>query len=1223
MKNRKTRIALLFTLCLLLASLVTVLLATAQGTPAADSVTVAYADGTEETFALGETIVPIPVPKDFARRNESGDAYVYTVSEGADWSFTLDGKALGGMTVTEQMLGKTVVADIVGTFGTEKVWYTVHESIVDETVPEKMRGEFLIYGYDQESLITYLSRSNTGGEEFVKEFGEPRYRFLRQIDNVFRIKLYEDFSPAKFDPRWGAASKDWELPNESGTAMVMCQDRTFRGTYDQDGNPKCVGTSASVYFDLNGQTLEIGSSESFHFGSMACTPYSMRLWFYSSVPGGVFSGTKSEAVFYSDDDSTVYVGEPDGDTVRYGQNLSVYGKRVAHVNYGGGVYLWGGRYYQAGPNPEFITVSHRLHEIKNCEFYLADQSGAVILFEGGRMSGWKNESQSHSSNPKFVNCSFHVNQQGTKLFNELQLRDNNGKETAAVDQAVKYPLRFVDCEFYGIPVKQYGAYLFCSFTGETAFSVGTDENFGTIDAPAYISYLKAPTKTRTLIDDLGNPFTVAAICAIRPASEVACIQHVEDNKTHSTYWESGATPFVQDKTVITATERYVETEGEYLGLPEVLAAGQTYVAKGVFYNKRVPFAFIYTMSNGSEGYGLVGNTPEETGRGFAQKFGSLSEGSITLLTDIVLSQNVDFGTKGKVALDMNGYCITVAENATVTGAVHRIGDKMEFFLYSSRPGAVYENLSDYPIFSLAHVGRSGKLTLGDYTTKNGETYSGANITYISKGSFFLGYPMAEGATDVAELRAKNCTFIYKGNGAAFLLSNAAVLEYAKIVFEPETAGVIPVAIGTQSHVAASAAIGSCSFYAGEGVSARAFGCFNSEGVPVNTATAEQVVNFGNCSFFGVEAEKNPEIGGVQITFGTTGFSTMEMLAKFYGIDVPAGQALVRSSAQFYKDGKLVYLPVWAYAKPDDTAKVSFLGGASGAETIEETWIRGSMACQPDFVVDGIFVFTYGRRLVEASNNRLTAACVSLAPGAMRVNLSLVAQPKLNLWIPMDSPITEITVGGKTVAIGTALDYKGSYYIVQTPITPAMLAGSLELTVKTASRSERVMLNLLNYINGLLESQSVSAEEKKLLYALVDFAEVAAGETLPVAAPQGYVSHAPKAEEAPSFGGALSGASFEYNSGVVLKVSGTAGKTVVLETADGERRAATLEGGTAVFADLPLYSLAGEITLTVGSESYTYSLGAYRAEVAAAVRPFADAMYTVAYYAQQWYASKGE
>ncbi len=1209
MKNRKTRVALLVTLCVLIASLVTVLIASAVGEENTGVVTVVYANGTEATFAEGEEIVPIEVPKDFAKCDDAGDAYVYTVSAGADWSFTLDGKALTDMTVTASMLGKTVKADISGTMGSEKLWYAIHESIVDETVPEELRGEFMIYGYDSESLITYLSRSNVG-----EGMDEPRYRYLRQRDNVFHIKLYQDVSTAKFDPRWGSAEKVWELPNENGTANVMCQDRTFRGEYNDDGSPKCSGTSASVYLDLNGHTIEIGSSEAFHFGSMACTPYSMRLWIYSTTPGAVFSGTKSEAVFYSDDDSTMTVGELDGETVKYGQNLSVYGKKVAHVNYGGGVYLYGGRYYQTGANPDFLNISFRLYAVKNCEFYLADQSEAVLFFNYGQKSNY--------TDLQFENCVFYVNQYGTKLLREVSAANNStGVETPPEDIFNKVALKFVDCEFYGIPTQQTGYYRAMEYLGDTVYSVGTSENYGTVAEPMYISYLKNPTKTREMIDDLGNPFTVAAYCALRPASEVACVQYIEE----MSYWEPGVTPFVQDKTVITATDRYVETEGMYLGLPETLLAGQTYAAKGVFYNKRIPFAFIYTMANGSEGYGLVGADPVETGRTFATKFGSLSEGSITLLADIVLTQNVDFGTKGKVFLDMNGYCITVAENATVTGAVHRIGDAMEFTLYSSRPGSIYENKSSAPIFSLAHVGRPGKILLGDYEPKNGVVYSGSNVTYISEGSFYRGYALAENATNVADFKAKSCVFIYTGSGAAFRFANIASLEHAKIVLQPSAAGARPIAIATVSDATATVSAGACSFYAAEGVNATAYACLNAEGVPVNAASKDQTVSFGNCSFDGVFAEKNPEIGGVAVSYGTVGFSTMETMAVFYGTDVPAGMALVRSSAQFYKNGKLVYLPVWVYAKPSETAKVTFNSGSANLGSFEETWLRGAMACQENFVVDGIFVYTYGRRLVEASNNRLTAACVSLAPGAMRVNISFTARMKLNLWIPMDSLITQITVGGQTIPITSTLDYKNNYYIVQTPITPAMLADSVALGVTTALRSETVMLDLLAYISGLLENPSISAEEKMLLYSLVDYAETAIGEELAVAAPQGYVSHAPLSEEGSAFGGAITGASFDNRNGVILQVNGTPGATVVLETENGFRSEAILKDGTASFADLPLYALAGELTLTCGSDTYTYSLAIYKADISVAQRVYADALYTVVYYADMWYAAamKGE
>lgn len=1215
MKNTKKRVALLFALCLVLASLVTVLIASAVGAgDGAEVVTVAYANGTVETFAEGDVIVPIEVPKDFARCDDKGDAYVYTVSEGAAWSFTIDGRALTDMTVTAGMLGKTVNADIAGTYGTEKVWYSVREVIVDETVPEDMRGEFMIYGYDEESLVTYLSRSNAGEEGFVEKYGEPRYRFLRQMDNSFYVTLYNDIYPTKFDPRWGSAEKVWELPKKDSTEKVLCQDRTFRGTYNDDGTPKCSGTSAQVFFNLNGHRVEIGASEAFHFGSMACTPYSMRLYVYSTTPGAVFSGAKSQTVFYSDDDTTIYVGEPIDETKaytsKYGQNLAVYGKQVSHVNYGGGVYLYGGRYYQVGANADFLNISHRLKAVKNCEFYLADQSEAVLFFNYGQKNGY--------ASLNIENCVFHVNQYGTKLLREVSSQDKNmTNEKPPEEIGDKIRLKFVDCEFYGIPVMQKSCYRTFEYLGDTAYSVGTADNWGTESEPLYISYLKNPTKTRELIDDLGNKFTAAASCALRPASEVACVQYLEEKS----YWESGVTPFVHDNVVRSASESYVETEGVYLGLPAVLEAGQTYAAKGVAYNKRIPFAFIYTMPNGAQGFGLAGETAVETGITFASKFGSLSEGDITLLSDIVLTRNVDFGTKGKVSLDLNGYCITVAANATVTGAVHRVGDGMTLNVYSSRPGAVYENKSTYPIYSLAHGGKAGNINLGDYQVKDGELYPGTNVTYISAGSFYLGYPMNKNLTSTAEFRANNGVFIYTGSGAAFRFANTAILSYAKIVLQPKEAGATPIAIATVNNITASVSCGATSFYAPVGVNAKAFAVVNAAGEAVNAASEAQTVNFGNCSFNGVFAELAPDLANVTLTYGSIGFSSIEEMAAFYGATVPAGQAPARGSAEFYIEGKLVYLPVWQYAKPSDTATVTFNSGAANIGSFEETWVKGSIACQPDFIVDGIFVYNYGIREVGASNNRLTAACKSLVSGSMRVNLSFTADMKLNLWIPMNSPIKSLSAFGKTYNIVSTLSYKDSYYIVQIPITVETLSGNVAIGVQTEARNESITLKLASYISGLLENPSVSAEEKNLLYAMVGCSEKLTGTELGLASPQGYVDRSAVMEDAPVFDGAISSVTLD---GFVLKVSGTPNATVKLETAGGIVKEAVLASGEASFADLPLWALAEQITLTVGDEVYTYSLGAYKATLAVTKRANADALYTVAYYADKWNAAvKGE
>ncbi|MBP3591414.1 MAG: hypothetical protein J6K14_02930 [Clostridia bacterium] len=1198
MKTKGTRVALLLSLCLLLASLITVLIATAQESTGV--LTVKYANGVTETYAEGDVIAPIAVPSDFARVDENGDAFVYTVDEGAQWRFVLDGEALTDLTVTSGMLGKTVSADVAGTLGTKQVYYTIHEKIVDETVPEDMRGEFFIYGYDEASLITYLSRENKGSGAAP----EPRYRYLRQRDNEFYITMYEDMYPTKFDPRWGSADKEWGILNQDGTETIMCQDRTWRGTYDASGNPsKVSGDSAKVYFNLNGHTLEIGASGSFHFGSMACTPYSMRLYFYSTEPGAVFSGAKSEAVFYSDDDSTVYVGELESGATEYGKNLSVYGKMVAHVNYGGGVWLWGGRYYQVGANHAFLNISHRLYEAKNCEFYLADQSEAALFFNNGQKAGWS----ATKSGLKFENCIFYVNQHGTKLLREVASRDKTGIEKEAVWIDEKYPLNFVNCSFYGIPVVQTSNYLNLKYEGETTYSVGSSDNFGTASAPAYISYLANPTKTATLYDILGNPFTVVAACEILPASEVACVQYMNDR----TYWQPGAKPFVYDHVVITETERYVESDGEYVGLPAVLEAGGYYPAEGIVYKTKQVFAFIYTTKDGIEGYGLVGATPEETGSTFAMKLGSISDCKITLLSDILLTTNVDFGTKGDVSLDMNGFKITVAKDAAPVGAVHRIGDALNLTLYSSRSGAVYENLSKYPIFSLSHGGKGGSISLGDYEYASNAVYSGQNISFISAGSLFVGNPLNEGLEASAAFKARNLNLIYTGSGAAFVLANEAKLDYVRVAFIPSDKNATPIAIATLATAAADTGCNNCTFYAEDGVRVTAYACLNASGAAAQAATQAQRVGFNNVSFYNVKASVLSPAENVNLAFnGHTGFLTIEELQTFYIGNYPQEQTLAYSSAEFYNGNKLMRVPLWVSALPSQVAKVTFNSGKANLGSVTEDWVIGSTACREDFVLGGIFVYSYGARLVAANSNVLTAGCMNLKPGTMRVNLSWKSGLTLNLWIPKDSSITSVSVSGVKTQIRSTLDYKGDYYLVQTVITPAMLAQKLPLVVQTADREETLQLQLSSYISGLLANPAVSREEKHALYALIELAEEAANKDLGLQAPVGYARQEAALGTKPAPSGSITAIGFDImNNGTVLSISGTSGTAVTLVTEGGVRFDGVIEDGVCRFENVPVYHLVGTLTLECGAESYTYSVADYKASLEQAFRVRADLLYT--------------
>ncbi len=1210
MKNSKLRISLLLAICLLVASLVTVLIASAED--GAESVTVSYANGTSATYAEGETIEPIAVPKDFARYDEAGDAYVYTVTEGAEWTFVLDGKALTELTVTKAMLGKTVYADVAGTMGDAKVYYTIHENIKDTTVPEEMRGEFLIYGYDTDSLITYLSRSNA---EVVEGTDEPRYRYLRQRDNVFHIKMYADMYPVAFDPKWGDDAKDWAAPNRDG-GTTLVQDRTWRGTFTSSGAANTGGESARVYFDMNGHLLEVGSSESMHFGSMACTPYSMRLFIYSTTAGAVFSAAKSYAAFYADDDSRIYVGELDGSSVKYGKNLTVHAKMVTHLNYGSGVYLYGGRYYQVGANPDFLNISHRLYAAKNCEFYLADQSEALLFFNNGYKYNWSTT----KSGMKFENCSFYVNQHGTAMIREVSSQDNKThaeKPPVAIDD--KYTLEFMNCRFYGIPTPLTSNYIKFKYTGDTVFSVGSSENWGTESEPLYLSYLAEPLSTETLTDINGQPVVVEEICALLSPKATACVQY----NGEKSYWQPGATPFVFDNVVMTDLERYVESEGRYLGLPAVLEAGKAYLATGVKYHKKQVVAFLYTMDNGTEGYGLTGDTPYETGKNFAAKVGNLQDVSITLLADITLSGNVDFGTKGKVLLDMNGYNITVAADATPMGALHRVGDAMTVRFYSSRPGSVYENLSSAPIFSLSHSGKGGKIYIGDYEYKTGATYSGENITYISRGSLFYGYPKNEGVTAESTFEAKNIAFVYTGEGAAIVTANTVKLSYCRVTMDPANKEATPVAVAARADVDTLASFSSVSFYATGGVEASLITCVNEKGEIVNKATKDCRVSFSNVALCNVAAAYQSPAEGLTVNYAQISFADLLDLSTFYGDELPTGQALLRTSEEIYENGSVRRVALWVSAPASDRATVRFDATRIGLGVVSEDWLIGSITCRDSIVVDDLFVFGFGERVVPKEGIKIQIGCRKIVSGTMRISFTLTGAPTLNLLVPMNTPLLSVTVDSTKYDITPKLDYMDDFYVISVPLTDRMLLGEISLALETAARTETLKLRPENYIRSLMVDDEASAEEKHLVYAILERAEMAQNSSLGITSPSGYQERDVAASVPPELPTGMASVAFDIKDGLALVIRGAAGKAVSLVSTRGEAFEGVIGAdGVYRFEGLPLQTFHGTFTLTYDGTSFDYSVSAYKGSSDGA-EVQGDMLYMLFYYADAMYPAAEE
>jgi hypothetical protein len=503
-----------------------------------------------------------------------------------------------------------------------------------------------------------------------------------------------------------------------------------------------------------------------------------------------------------------------------------------------------------------------------------------------------------------------------------------------------------------------------------------------------------------------------------------------------------------------------------------------------------------------------------------------------------------------------------------------------------------------------------------------DTYSGQNVSFVSAGSFFVGNPMNAGVEASAIFKAKNVNLIYTGDGAAFICANDLSIDHARIVMQPKNANATPVAIATRSDSVATSSCSNTSFYAPKGVSAIAYACLDGKGASVNAVDFEQRVSYNNVAFYNMIASAVSSVEGVDLAYaGNMAFDTLDALRNFYEGAFPQDKLLVRGSSQFYLDGKLQYIPLWQCATAKDVVTVTFNSGKAYQGSFTEEWVKGAVACHESFIVDGIFVYSYGTREVGANSNVLTAGCTNLVPGSLRVNLSLEGELKLNLWVPMDSPITALTVSGKKIDIATTLDYKGNYYLVQVPITPAQMMSVVNLIIQTENYRETLTLPLSSYVAGLLDNDSVSIEEKYALYALMELAEQVSSKDLTMDAPLGYDSLKVEPADAPTLSGNIGNIAFDITkNGTVLVVDGTSGTQIAVVFADGTRVEGKIQGGTFRLADIPAYLLLGDITVECGQASYVYSIGVYKKSLSEVYHARADVLYTYAYYAAQMHAA---
>ena len=780
MKSAKKLMLLLLSLVLLIGTFAVVALAEND----ADVATVVYPDGTTETYAVGEAIVPKAFTDGFYEGKGN------TLWQGDAWSFTVSGEAsaLADLKVTDAMKGKTIMAS-----GAKQVYSKIDIHFPEGDYYEYITGSsYKIGDTEYKNAIYVLSgTSGTATHKILKDGVEVEetveYSTTKRVAGDYTVYFYDAASFAKFfstscSIELGGVvvdNKDLRTLSDTKITATLYADQTIGNTfnwgkgYDRATNePKSnsiaqgEGGNAKVYIDLNGHTVVNNSTSTLELTEM-------QLIMYSSKPGAHFYKEASSTAFYVSDGCTFFIGNNDSNTDTYSDNLSVHAKALFSTMYGSGAYIIGGHYYQtAGATSALFDFARRLNAIQNASFY-AQNGNAVLDDDPSDGGGFANGSKA------IKNCSFYSF--GTSPLANL---------------AKGATPKFENCSFYnvtGVPADATAG----SATAKTVtFADGTSEQFfaETLEeAKAYVESLgkvKSPAPYGKWIDG-------EYMLSVTPVAEV-------------TYDASfNATVAIKDTAF---AKVYYTTE-------EAQANGTTTMV----YHTTDDFASYFT----SENLGDMGDGAHTGALSYSAicANGTMTRITITIYADVKCDW-FTFNNSAKaytirVNLDLNGYTLDLGNTSNQMNG-------LELWIYSSRPGAHFYSsasvaftVNDIFTLNLGAADANGTYARNiNFHCKNllGNTYGGGANIY--GGNYYqLPGASASGFVSIARRVTKinNANFFVLPGQSVFYDGAYAAHFYAASTGANPITGCSFYALGEgasllNSIAGATPKFDSCSFY---------------------------------------------------------------------------------------------------------------------------------------------------------------------------------------------------------------------------------------------------------------------------------------------------------------------------------------------------------------------------------------------------------------------------
>ena len=1021
------------------------------------------------------------------------------------------------------------------------------------------------------------------------------------------------------------------LPKQSDSDIKMYADISMEGS-------TVNGNNYYYRLDLNGYTLTLTSNGS-DYGALDVR--ANKFFIYSSRKGGVIDASVAVSFIHSNDTTydgtkywgTAYVGERVADGTDYIGNLTVYCKTMTVDMHGTGIYYYGTTFVQSENSTAsyFLKMGRtsggaQIKAVKNCTFIVTNPNTAMLWY-----------ADSNSGGKTYYDCTFIYAGEGVV---PLFATDNTTFVTNP---------KFLRCNFYNIlPTKNQGGYA----VDYTVTQNGT----------AYSCYFGfsgiAPSQDIDLAEETAAYIVRGAAEKTVVANGVSYVLNAEVSENRGvlvTFKDDqgafGSENWIEGKEIVAPKElvRFDEANACMWRNPTCeITTDENGTTANVIWGLKDSFAFAYSNSKGVNYVYMseCGETATDVGDMFYALFAVPNDGyTITLYADMHLTKPMGFGpiskysadgynrdsynslAAGAITLDLNGTTVTIDEslvgiNLTTANfkestpnvqnaykpAVFALECTSErfFTVKSSKAGAQIINNSNATIFGVGE-GKSGVYKIEDAAN---------NITVRSKGQIFAGIE-SYGNTIY---RINGGTYIYEGTTALATLSRGTVLENATFICT-QTVGRVFYADGYRISTFTAT---NCTFYSATGASILAKYAGESSQFASADISKSSRFTFTNCSFVNVALTEK-----LSVTYKVN--KTDEVATTFSVFPTYAG-AVVSSAedlALAYKDADLTGL-VMAYSGKTVNGETYKLMGyyADGTALVNwgfgitETWVIGETAMHEETVIDGVFGYAFDSFKVTEGANNAVATLVAYKPGTLQMSLTLQSKIGLNVFLTEALADATVKIGDKTYVLAELLAADG-YYKLEEAIAPNAANGEILITVLLNGNTHVVPVSVGAYAEVLL-ADAQYADAHALTYAMVEYVRVMTEDAeflANVEAPAGYETQTLAAAPSGNTAGLLESIAFQLDDTIAIALQGTSeanGMEVTLKLATGHVETATVENKKAIFEGLYVNEFYGEMTITIGGETYTYSLANYlngltNADAKAGVQ----ALYNYAYYAEEY------